>query len=138
MNLGTLYAYVCLTLKVCSKENFQVEMPTYDPQKYCEANPILRRIDTESAATRRNFRISERHRFNNFHMEKSPNEPQPHSTANDNKANTNLGKVELPPIPVSDVNTTVESTPASILKLLEETSIPPKQAVITTTRKSEC
>lgn len=113
-----------------------VEVPSYDPERYCEANPILRRIDTESASTRRNFRISERLRFNNLNLDQSV--PKPLSTSNCNKVNTNLGKVQLPPLPVSDVNATVEPTPDNVLKLLERTSILPKRAVITTTtRKSE-
>lgn len=128
---------ICLTsLKVASLDNFQVEVPSYDPERYCEANPILRRIDTESASTRRNFRISERLRFSNLNLDQSV--PKPLSTSNCNKVNTNLGKVQLPPLPVSDVNATVEPTPDNVLKLLERTSILPKRAVITTTtRKSE-
>ncbi|KAG5865836.1 hypothetical protein JTB14_032848 [Gonioctena quinquepunctata] len=43
-----------------------VNVPTYDPQKYCESKDILRHIDVESAAKRRDFRVAERKRLGQY------------------------------------------------------------------------
>lgn len=38
-------------------------MPAYDPVKKCESTPVLRQLNVESAAKRRNFRNAERQRL---------------------------------------------------------------------------
>lgn len=41
-------------------------MPSYDPVKKCETATVLRQLNVESAAKRRNFRIEERQRLSNL------------------------------------------------------------------------
>lgn len=38
-------------------------MPSYDPVKKCESTPVLRQLNVESAAKKRNFRYEERQRI---------------------------------------------------------------------------
>ncbi|KAK9737790.1 U11-48K-like CHHC zinc finger [Popillia japonica] len=50
--------------EVDSDENWDdVNVPSYQPEEYCKNKAIMRQAKVESAATRRNFRIEERHRF---------------------------------------------------------------------------
>ncbi|CAG9772802.1 unnamed protein product [Ceutorhynchus assimilis] len=80
---------------------------SYDPQKYCEENKILRRIDTESAAKRRDFRESERLRFSNLPQE----EPSQDRKPSDKKPKENMH--HLPPVPKFANN--LERAPADIM-----------------------
>ncbi|KAI4459944.1 hypothetical protein MML48_6g00015826 [Holotrichia oblita] len=43
--------------------HFKENHPSYQPEEYCKSKAIMRQAKVESAATRRNFRVEERHRF---------------------------------------------------------------------------
>lgn len=42
----------------------QEDVPTYDPKTYTENSNVLRRLDVESKAKKREFRLNERKRLN--------------------------------------------------------------------------
>ncbi|KAL1505889.1 hypothetical protein ABEB36_005343 [Hypothenemus hampei] len=90
------------------------DVPTYDPQKYCEKNKILRRLDTASAAKRRDFRLAERERFNQFDdiVEKKSD------TARNTRTET---EVLLPPTPAF-AQPSLDTPPENINKLKERIS----------------
>ncbi|XP_066142521.1 gametocyte-specific factor 1 homolog isoform X2 [Euwallacea fornicatus] len=104
-----------------------VNIPTYNPKAYCESRPIIRRLDTESAATKRNFRLAERQRFSKL----QPSEPTELSSATSGNSapNRKHQPVNLPPTPEFIVES-IEPTPDQIKKLLGEVSILPKEASI--------
>ncbi|XP_066263089.1 gametocyte-specific factor 1 homolog [Euwallacea similis] len=104
-----------------------VNVPTYNPKAYCESRPIIRRLDTESAAIKRNFRLAERQRFNNF----QPSEliELSNSKLGNGTSNRKQQPINLPPTPEFIVES-IEPTPDQIKKLLGEVSILPKEASI--------
>jgi len=101
-----------------------VEVKSYDPKKYCLENQVLRRLDTESAAKRRDFRIAERHRINNL----DPVETTRGLSAPTDEAVGNTNQT-LPPTR-SFPATIVERTPDNITEMLKKLSFVPKRAVI--------
>lgn len=44
----------------------QVNVPTYDPKTYTENSNVLRHLDVEPKAKKREFRINERHRLSDL------------------------------------------------------------------------
>ncbi|XP_066252142.1 gametocyte-specific factor 1 homolog [Euwallacea similis] len=97
------------------------DVPTYNPQEYCESQPILRRLDTEPAAVKRNFRIAERLRFNDFDT--------PERGASSSARPANKASVKLPPTPKFSPSS-IEPVPHQIKTLLAEVSIVSKEPLI--------
>ncbi|XP_066147527.1 gametocyte-specific factor 1 homolog [Euwallacea fornicatus] len=94
------------------------DVPTYNPQEYCESRPILRRLDTQPAAVKRNFRIAERLRFNDFDT--------PERGESSSAGTTNKAPVKLAPTPKCSPSS-IESVPNQTKKLQTEFSIGSKE-----------
>ncbi|XP_050312756.1 gametocyte-specific factor 1 homolog [Anthonomus grandis grandis] len=107
----------------------EVEVPTYDPRKYCESNRVLRRIDTESASIRRDFRIAERHRINNL----EPHQEGGGSTEEPKKPPVAAMK-SLPPTRAFSPSGNIENTPEAITEMMASLAMKPT-VVIPTTKK---
>ncbi|XP_060526649.1 gametocyte-specific factor 1 homolog [Cylas formicarius] len=99
------------------------DLPSYNPAEYCEKNNILRRVDAQSAAKRKDFRLTERQRLERILSQQNT------SDANVKVSTSSQPKKEvLPPIP--NFSTTVEPVPDNISKMLSAIKIVPSHAKI--------
>lgn len=67
---------------------FQFNVPSYDPKKATENKNILRHMDVESAAKRRDFRHNERKRVGQILAEKKEQPPSPDVTVRNTQPTT--------------------------------------------------
>ncbi|KAH0999135.1 gametocyte-specific factor 1 homolog isoform X2 [Dendroctonus ponderosae] len=99
------------------------EVSSYDPQKYCEGNAVLRRIDAAPAAVRKDFQLQERKRFSE--MKNKPNQGK----CLPNAASMAMQKTGLPEAPIfSEIN--IEDAPEDISQVMQKLDRVPKKAII--------
>ncbi|KAJ8961029.1 hypothetical protein NQ314_006011 [Rhamnusium bicolor] len=95
--------------------NIEDNVQTYDPAKYCEQNEVIRHVDVESAAKRKNFRLTERQRINQLTVNKPSDRLENNRPSNVNK-NASALKRNLPEKSRVVVQ---EDTPASVEDILK-------------------
>lgn len=103
---------------------------TYKPDTYCETREVLRHMDVQSAAKRRNFRIEERQRLSEVQKEGESKKviAQSRSRPMRNVALSNISGKELPATERS--RTMEEATPDSIAEIVQRIRIGANQSFI--------
>ncbi|KAJ8917104.1 hypothetical protein NQ315_012594 [Exocentrus adspersus] len=107
---------------------------SYDPNKYCESTGVLRHLDVASAATRKNFRMEERHRLSQLNSSSNNTARLVQPDSNQSTArNTVPGlRRNLPDIP--NATTVEENTPELVNELIKRLNLGKNKSFIPKTR----
>ncbi|KAF7286719.1 gametocyte-specific factor 1 homolog [Rhynchophorus ferrugineus] len=104
------------------------DVPSYNAEQYCLENQVLRRLDTESALKRRNFRTSERQRIGHL-TDTAPSKNKSKLYSCQDRENI----TNLPPTPVVS-SPTQEKIPDEISDIMKNLKSP-KSAILRKPKK---
>ncbi|XP_056648924.1 gametocyte-specific factor 1 homolog [Diorhabda carinulata] len=116
-------------IHISPEDNWDTEnVDTYKPDIYCETREVLRHIDVQSAAKRRNFRLGERQRVSEVQKERANKKVVNQSRPIRNAALSSFSGKELPA--TERTRTLEEATPDSIGEIVQRIRIGANQSFI--------